>query len=408
MKRILLAIFALTLCACGRRLEEDSTRNLDAIEFSPVTRAELTEYDAVKFAEKKAALDEFACNLVDGVKFEGNYVISPYSLSTALAILSTGASSTTRDQIVSALGFGADSETSMESFFYLTKNLVQGLSICNSIWIQDGFPLKEEFRSNSMKWFDAYSANVNFSNEKTADILNYWCSESTDGRIKNFYNPGDISAETALLLMNTLVFSSRWLVPSYDKQAEFIFTDKSGNSYPVTAFSAKDQLLDYYEDERFKGLRLYFDNGNYALFFIPKAGDISFAEAYGEYMLKSELCEVNFTIPIVDISIEKYDFSAVLKSLSLTDIYNASRSNFERMIDVSGLVVGKVMQTVHITIDEQGCEAAAATSIDLGATDVGPGLEDPQYKKVEFIANRPFYFAIGGKTPLLFVGEYKF
>jgi serpin B len=79
--------------------------------------------------------------------------------------------------------------------------------------------------------------------------------------------------------------------------------------------------------------------------------------------------------------------------------FSPSLADFSNMIDAS-VFISKVNHKTYIKVDEEGTEAAAATSLGMELTAVGP--EVPVFR-----VDRPFFFAIAEEKSgaILFSGK---
>ena len=62
-------------------------------------------------------------------------------------------------------------------------------------------------------------------------------------------------------------------------------------------------------------------------------------------------------------------------------------ANFSKINPDIDLFINNVKHKTYIEVNEEGTEAAAVTSVEVGVTSVGPN-------GVQFVVNRPFLFAI--------------
>ena len=80
-----------------------------------------------------------------------------------------------------------------------------------------------------------------------------------------------------------------------------------------------------------------------------------------------------------------------LKVLGMNIAFDAGRADFSRMASLEtfggNLYIQDVVHKTFVEVNEEGTEAAAVTSVTVGVTSVAP--PPPQ-----FIADRPFFFAI--------------
>jgi serpin B len=65
-------------------------------------------------------------------------------------------------------------------------------------------------------------------------------------------------------------------------------------------------------------------------------------------------------------------------------------------------MITKVIHKTFVEVNEEGTEAAAVTSIEMGLTSAGPASQP-----IDFIVNKPFVFAICEKSSgvILFMGK---
>ena len=88
-----------------------------------------------------------------------------------------------------------------------------------------------------------------------------------------------------------------------------------------------------------------------------------------------------------------------LKTLGMTDAFEASNSDFSGISDQSDLYISEVKHKSFIKVDEEGTEATAVTGVTFGVTSVGP--------EAIFNIDHPFVFAIREKdtNAILFLGN---
>ena len=102
---------------------------------------------------------------------------------------------------------------------------------------------------------------------------------------------------------------------------------------------------------------------------------------------------------IIHLSVPKFDVSSDLdlieglKELGVTDVFDWQVSNFDPLEAGTDdpLYVGKAQHAARVTVDEEGCEAAAYTVIMVPA-----GAAPPPDEEVDFTLDRPFLFAVTG------------
>ena len=112
--------------------------------------------------------------------------------------------------------------------------------------------------------------------------------------------------------------------------------------------------------------------------------------------------EIHLSLPKFDV-VQQQDLIQGMQKLGITDIFNDRISDFSPLTSTDGLFVSMINHATRVTIDEDGCTAAAFTVIAGEAN----GTPD-EYEKLEFNLNRPFLFVVSSRDNLpLFAGIVK-
>ena len=131
---------------------------------------------------------DFFRDMVSRAKGSG-VLVSPFSLQAALSMLANGAEEETYDEIVDALGWEGYTTEEINSLYRKLTGGLQNvdeevsLEIANSVWTQNGFPVKESFSAALKENYNAEAFNVDFSASSTLGQINGWCSDKTHGMI---------------------------------------------------------------------------------------------------------------------------------------------------------------------------------------------------------------------------------
>jgi len=166
----------------------------------------------------KGGVRDFSFNIfkeVSRTRSGENFVVSPFSLSMALAMAEGGAKGTTAEEMKSVLGFPGAGQDDFAAYFKEISermNVYGGMAggIANSIWTDKNFPVLDEFKDFSEYFYDAAVRSRDFAQPSTADEINAWCSEHTNGRIPEITKSGELM-NLCMCLINTLLFKARWL-----------------------------------------------------------------------------------------------------------------------------------------------------------------------------------------------------
>ena len=337
-----------------------------------------------------------------------NQTYSPISFAYALGVLGSGASGQTARNIAKALETSTMTAASKGlSWFYTTHyddHEGSVLKIANSLWLQEDYPIKEEFAKKAAEQFYASAYSVDFSEQATADAMAKWISEQTSGLLNPTFqaNPDQI-----LSIINTLYFEGAW-VDSFDaaNNTEETFTLEDGSEVDATYMNRTFQGATYYETDDYTLFEVSFEGGQTMKFVLPKEGSaletLLDQESLGQILSEQEessvrYADVNFKLPKFSFDSE-FDLNETCKALGLEEL-------LEGKADLSGITdervaLSSVKQESHVEVDENGCKAAAYTKMDLMRMSMPVPME--QY---DFSLDRPFLFVIESQDEApLFVG----
>merc|ERR1711935_594056 len=149
-----------------------------------------------------------------------NFVFSPLSIHSAMAMLFLGATtnSDTQLELRKALG-NLGASPCVVSLLY--RQIVQSYKgqgtflYGNRIWINEDFDINREYEKGVEDYFDASIGNVNFKEPASIAMVNDWVSNITNEKITQLVE--EFSPETKLFLANALYFNDKWKFPFGDK-----------------------------------------------------------------------------------------------------------------------------------------------------------------------------------------------
>ncbi|KAK9305795.1 hypothetical protein QLX08_003307 [Tetragonisca angustula] len=158
------------------------------------------------------------------IEQQDNIVFSPISLTVALALILAGSAGRTFNEVSKVLGLesGVDisrnSEIVHQMFGMLTRDLqrnrdteIPRLDFATAIYVQDGYPILQQFKALSEGTYQTEVFNVDFARngKATQDVINKWVWQKTMGKISNIlgHPPGP---QTTLILLSALYFKGEW------------------------------------------------------------------------------------------------------------------------------------------------------------------------------------------------------
>lgn len=344
---------------------------------------------------------DFSVNLYSALRNgmpDEDFVVSPYSLSSALLLCASGAVGNTAQEIYACVGGESRLPVELSSD---DDNIT--VHTANSIWYDESISMKSAYLRNSWKDFGANVEALDFLSGTAAERVNGWISEQTDGLIKDMLQE-PLSPST--LLVNALYFKAPWQFCFEKEQCVRSFYGKSQTKCQF--FTGEDDAA-YVETSSYKAVSLPYGYGSYSFIIVmPEEGKFDKAieslANMDEFLARmsdySNNREVSLVIP--EFSMEStLPLVPVLKSMGIKTAFG-SRADFSRMTGEENFAIGDVLQKAKISVDAEGTEAAAATIIMVGMT----ALTEPK-ERVEFVADHPFiYMVCDNRTrTVLFIGQ---
>jgi serpin B len=336
-----------------------------------------------------------------------NVSISPYGANLALALVVPGTRGETESELKSLLGYEGD-VANLAGSLKITEYAKEGspLKTATSLWIQDGFNVLSAFTDTAKANFAAEVEQVNFgAGSATADKINKWVDKNTNSKIQKLIE--EVDPETRLIAISAIYFFADWK-RQFDKKLtkEENFTLQNGEKKKVKMMRNQKVNFKYGKGMDSQWIEMPYKSGGFsAIVILPDNGvnpaDVVkklTADNFNDTLKKLKSQKLDVKLPQF-----KVEFTTSLKS-ALTDA--GVKKMFASGADLTGispsrkLQVSDVVQKVFIKVDEQGTEAAAATSIGIRTTSVQ--IERPP---IEFYVDRPFIFVVKEGNNILFVSK---
>lgn len=354
--------------------------------------------------------NEFSFDLYHMLAEEENIFYSPWSMSTAFAMLYEGARGETEQEIRDVFGFPGDYQELRKAYGYLhdmynTQREGYNLSTANSLWLEEDTQVLDEYRWLLINYYFAQVENVAFGDpEKTAEDINNWVEEHTNGKITDLISPNMIYPDlTKLILVNAVYFNGLWEDPFKEHSENGTFYKYGGEKLNVT-YMHQSGYFDYTRSDGFQILKKdYLGNDASMLFIKPESGYLTDIEDRITYenlqKWRGELKETYLDVSIPRFTMETdYDLGELLSYLGMPRAFS-SQANFSGIDGTEGLFISDAVHKAYVDVNEEGTEAAAATAIIA----MPESVEDVDY----FVANRPFLIIIQDNHTgnILFMGR---
>jgi serpin B len=349
---------------------------------------------------------------------EGNLFLSPYSISSALAMTYAGARENTAAEMAKALHFTLGQDGTLPAFAALQTRLgamqkdggIQ-LAIANSLWPQKGYLFLPEYLAQVKADYDSTITPLDFAGEtETArQTINHWVAEKTRDKILDLIAQGNLDPLTRLVLVNAIYFKGNWASPfAADQTEEFAFF-VSPDAEVRAPLMVQKHRFPYAEFVDCQIVKLPYEGGGLSMLVVlPK-------ERNGLAAIESRLSpdvlagwrarlssrEVRVFLPKFKLTWGTSELNGPLKALGMVDAFSDTRADFSGMDGKPGwLYLSAVLHKAFVEVNEEGTEAAAATAVVMRVKSMSKPFP-------EFRADHPFLFLIQEEETgtLLFMGR---
>jgi serpin B len=339
-----------------------------------------------------------------------NIIVSPLSVSMALGMTYNGANGSTEAAMRATLELG---DMTLEEINSSYKSLIELLTqldpqvkfqLANSIWYRQECTFEPEFINLNQIYFNAAMRGLDFNDPGAAKTINGWVEQNTNGKIKQIVDD-PIARDLVMFLINAIYFKGIWTYqfdPQQTRDDQFILPDGSEKSCKMMNLKAD---LPYFATDKFQAVDLPYGDADFSMtILLPSpqtpidalVADLqhenwqlwtkSFARQTGSLALPKFLLEYGLTL------------NDVLKALGMAIAFSPDQADFTKMDKQGGLFISKVKHKTFVEVNEEGTEAAAVTSVEIGRTSAGG---------FTLRADRPFVFVIreNHSGTMLFMGK---
>ena len=354
----------------------------------------------------------FAINLFNKVSGMDSRVISPLSITGLMTILSNGADGETRQEILNTLGFSGASQDEINALYgYLIKKAGKldpstTVSIADYIAVNKNNKVKKDFERTVSDWFKAEVENLDFTSDKTAGIINDWCSEHTDGMIPKIID--NVEPSAVAYLMNAIYFNGSW-TDKFDAKDTKVerFRGYTRDIKKVRMMHRNDEYL-YTSNKTYSAVRIPYGNGTFSMTVLLPNEDKSIqdmmkvlsAKELSKIRQNMENCKVDLKLPKFTTEVEQ-PLNDIIASLGASTMFKPA-ADFSKLAE-GNMFVSKMFQKAKIEVSEEGTKAAAVTAAIMTMSALAP-----EPRQVEFHADRPFVYVISESSTgaIYFIGQF--
>lgn len=341
-----------------------------------------------------------------------NIFISPFSISTALAMTYTGARGDTESQMAHALRFSLPQERLHTAFSGLLEDLNSAkgyeLAVANRLWGQKDYPFLKSFLDFIDAHYRGGFEEVDYvdNREESRRIINQWVEAQTKQKIRELLLKEDLKPATRLVLTNAIYFKGGWRA-KFDPQktAPAPFLLENGGTAQAS-FMTQTGRFRYFMNDDFEALELPYAGDRLSMVvLLPQKGvklekieSLLSADTLRSW--RSEMTETEIRVFLPRFRTEtRFELNGPLAALGMPDAFDENLADFSGIMGKKDLHISKVIHKAFVDVNEEGTEAAAATAVVMDTKSLR--------MEIDFRADRPFVYAIvdGRSGSVLFLGR---
>ena len=425
-----LAISSLLLIVsgCDNTIRNNTVSTVtDMVTPSPQTlsnQVPLTEVKAListpeGIAQVVKANNQFAIDMYQQIngqskQAEKNVFFSPYSLSTAMAMLYVAAEGETKAQIQRAFYYPSlnvlnpNSAALHEQFNKPNPNYQ--LATANDLWIQQGLRPNQNYLDTVQRYCGGKVTPLDFKNspEPSRQTINKTIANYTQQMIPEVLPASSIDTNTVTVLTNAVYFKGDWKT-SFAPSKKRPFNTFDGSSIDVDMMHEQAPYA-YTEDAQVQVVQLPYKGDELSMMVVlPKAKDKIAMQRVVNTLNAKQISQWNNNLVKHEVILdlpkfkleESYTMDSLLATMGMAKAFS-SEANFSLFSQNIPLSVDAIVHKAVVEVDEKGTKAAASTGITILPISRGYYVNTST-----FTADHPFIFMIiDNKTDaILFLGQ---
>jgi serpin B len=283
--------------------------------------------------------------------------------------------------------------------------------MANSLWLDHEFPYHQEAADRLAQYYYASTFHGDLGTEVVDQQLREWLNANTGGLLKEQANNVKLNPEAVFALASTIYFTAGW-TDEFSEEHTYNETFHAPTGDIQTPFMHQTRRDTYYRGTNFGAICLRLGDSNQMWLILPDEGftteDILKSDEYLQLTLDpgSQLYgieyEIHLSLPKFDV-VQQQDLIGSMRQLGITDVFNSAASDFSPISSMKNLFISQINHAARVTIDEEGCTAAAFTVIMSEGTGAPSEVEE-----LYFTLDRPFLFLVTSRDHLpMFAGIVK-
>ena len=344
---------------------------------------------------------------------DANVFFSPYSLTSAIAMLYAAAEGNTKAQIQKTFYYPSlpilnpNSAALYNQFNKPSPNYK--LNTINDLWLQQGRTPNQAYIDTVKRYYGGQVNTLDFKNntETSRQMINEKIAKHTNQMIPELLSKESTQPSTSAILTNAVYFKADWS-SRFWVSGDMPFHYFNGTSSDVDMMFQNTEFR-YSEDEQVQVVELPYKGIELSMLVVlPKSKEPLAMQTLIKNLSTTQITDWTKRLKQQDILLnlpkfkidEGYPMKAVLTDMGMPSAFG-NQAKFNVFADNSPIAIDDIHHQAVIDVNEIGTEAAAATGVV--AVDISGSMHPP----VAFKADHPFMFMIkDNKTDaILFLGQ---
>ncbi|XP_052677584.1 leukocyte elastase inhibitor-like [Crassostrea angulata] len=342
-----------------------------------------------------------------------NVFYSPFSISTALAMVHLGARTQTLKEMNEVLHFDKMAKDIHSAFGgyleYLSKETGDvTLKTANRIYQSMMLKPEETFMKECEKHFKAATESMDFSQSAVASSkINSWVSQQTESKIQNLVPADALDALTVMVLINAIYFKGNWKSQFQSEETQKMeFRNKKDNFMTDMMYQMDYFRFCHLPEMQIKALDIPYQGDKLSmLVLLPMAVDglNDLEKKLSEHLLNDiisnlEENEVEVYLPKFKMESE-FNLRPYLSAMGMSSAFDENKADFSGMDKSKNVYISELFHKAFVEMNEEGSEAGAITFLVTSTSN---------HITQEFRANHPFLFFIRDSVNdvILFSGRF--
>lgn len=376
---IFLIGFCLALCGCKKGPEGDLPPKPIDVQ-KAAFRKEVPRTDKAALQAALDATNDFSMKVLREAMSQEkgkNLILSPLGLAQDLALLHESASGKTKKDVEALLGvknLDSNALASLHSDLLdsLESDPYETLKMANAIWLVDRCQTDPKIAQKLDAIFGCSIQKIGSDLDKARDDMDQWCSDHTDGMIKEIKSP--LSDETTAMFLNALLFKGQW-------KTEFEPDKTSNDEFDTYRGKVSVSMMHNFElkcrsaqEETFAAVEMPFLGKRYTFVAVVPVDAKEFektkaklsADWLSKLLAKMYEGENDVAFPKLNLS-TFIDLKPIVAKLGGTDLLkpglDLSALAPNQKAEAPSTLISYMLQQAKMEVDEKGVKIVAVTEI---------------------------------------------